>query len=50
MQVLKRDSNLFRERVTLWQEAYMENMIGEYKSLLSSSVLASTKFLEFEKE
>lgn len=43
------DWKLFRKRLPIWQERYMEKLIEEYKVLLSSDKPASSKFWELEK-
>lgn len=40
---------MFRERVSKWQENYMEQLTKEYISLLSSNEKASNRFWELEK-
>lgn len=42
--VSKLDWKLFRERISGWQEAYMEKLCGEYIALLSGDGNASEKF------
>lgn len=49
MEISKSDWKLFRERVSKWQEHYMEQLTKEYIELLSSSEKASTRFWELEK-
>ena len=48
-QVNESDWRLFRSRLPIWQEAYMERLNREYIALLSSSGPASEKFWELEK-
>ena len=48
-QVKESDWKLFRQRLPLWQEAYMERLNQEYIRLLSGEGLASDKFWELEK-
>lgn len=43
------DWKLFRKRLPIWQERYMEKLIEEYKVLLASDKPASSKFWELEK-
>ena len=43
------DWKLFRKRLPIWQEQYMEKLIEEYKALLVSDKPASSKFWELEK-
>ncbi len=45
----KKDWKLYREKISGWQEAYMERLIKQYSELLSEDILASTKFWELEK-
>ena len=50
MEISKRDWKLFREKVPIWQENYMEKLIREYVSFLSDNTKpASSKFWELEK-
>jgi len=49
MEPSKKDWKLFREKIALWQELYMERLIKEYSEYLNSDVPASTKFWEMEK-
>lgn len=49
MEVLKKDWKLFREKISDWQEVYMERLTQEYITLLSGKGLASDKFWELEK-
>ena len=43
------DWRLFRSRLPMWQEAYMERLNREYIALLSETGPASEKFWELEK-
>ena len=43
------DWKLFRSRLPIWQEAYMERLNREYVALLSGTGLASEKFWALEK-
>lgn len=43
------DWKLFRKRLPIWQERFMEKLIEEYKDLLSSDEPASSKFWDLEK-
>ncbi len=45
----ERDWKLFKEKVGLWQETYMERLTSEYVSLLEDERPASTKFWALEK-
>ena len=49
MEMSKADWKLFRERVSDWQEHYMEQLVKEYIELLSSPGNASDHFWELEK-
>ena len=48
MEITKEDWNLFREKITDWQEAYMERLVGEYREILSKDADASDKFWQLE--
>ena len=43
------DWRLFRSRLPIWQEAYMERLNREYIALLSETGSASEKFWELER-
>ena len=43
------DWRLFRSRLPMWQEAYMERLNREYIALLSGTGSASEKFWELER-
>ena len=49
MEISKADWKLYRERVSDWQEHYMEQLIKEYVELLTSPGNASDHFWELEK-
>ena len=50
MDISKKDWKLFRERLSGWQENYMEGLVKEYVNFLNDDKkLASDKFLELEK-
>lgn len=49
VEISKADWKLFRERVSGWQEHYMEQLNKEYIELLSSHGNASDHFWELEK-
>ena len=49
MDVSKKDWALYRERLPVWQERYMERLIAQYKVLIDSEAPASDKFWELEK-
>lgn len=46
---LESDWKLFRKRVPVWQERYMERLMQEYRSILESEKLPSEKFWALEK-
>ena len=48
-QVNERDWKLFRERISGWQEAYMEKLNQEYIALLSGEGSASDRFWGLER-
>ena len=50
VEIKKSDWKLFKERLTGWQEKYMEKLVEEYKNYLQSDLPASTKFWEMEKK
>ena len=43
------DWKLFRKKIALWQESYMEKLVREYVDLLSEDGSASDKFWALEK-
>lgn len=45
----KKDWKLYRDKIGIWQEAYIEKIIEEYILLLSGELPASIKFWELEK-
>lgn len=49
MEISKKDWQLFREKLPVWQERYMEKLIAEYAELLKGNELASDKFWELDK-
>jgi len=49
MEPSKRDWKLYREKVSGWQEHYMERLIEDYVAYLNSNEPASTKFWTMEK-
>lgn len=50
MDISKKDWKLFRERLSDWQENYMEGLIKEYVNFLNDDTKhASEKFWELEK-
>ena len=48
-QVKEQDWKLFRKKLPIWQEAYMDKLNKEYIRLLSGEGGASDKFWELEK-
>jgi hypothetical protein len=48
--VEERDWKLFKDKIGLWQEAYMERLISEYMILLEDEQPASIKFWALEKK
>ena len=46
--ISKNDWNLFRDKLTYWQEHYMEQLTKEYIELLSSPGNASDHFWELD--
>ena len=50
MDISKKDWKLFRERLSGWQENYMEGLVKEYVNFLNDDKKpASEKFWELEK-
>ncbi|MFA9466882.1 MAG: multidrug transporter [Velocimicrobium sp.] len=49
MEPTKKDWKLFRDKISAWQEAYIEKIDKEYILLLSGDLPASTKFWELGK-
>lgn len=49
MEVSKKDWKMYREKISEWQEAYMEKLIETYVKYLEGEEPASTKFWELEK-
>ena len=50
IEISKQDWKLFQEKVPVWQEKYMERLVGEYIEFLGSDKPASSKFWEIEKK
>ena len=50
IEISKQDWKLFQEKVPVWQEKYMERLVGEYIEFLGSDKPASSKFWELEKK
>lgn len=48
IEISKKDWKLFQERVSQWQEAYMERLLCEYVKLLTAEGNASDHFWELE--
>ncbi len=48
MEVKESDWKLFRKRMPIWQENYMERLNQEYLQILSGDGLASDKFWKLE--
>ena len=49
MEPSKKDWKLFRDKINVWQESYMERLVKEYALLLNGNLPASSKFWELEK-
>ena len=50
MDINKKDWKLFREKLSGWQEKYMEGLVNEYVNFLNNDTKpASDKFWELEK-
>ena len=49
VEISKADWKLFRERVSSWQEHYMEGLLKEYIEMLSAPGKASEHFWELDK-
>lgn len=43
------DWKLFKNKIPLWQERYMERLVNEYISLLNGNINCSEKFWKLEK-
>lgn len=50
MEISKQDWNLFRSKIVLWQEAYMDRLNKEYINILSGEGNPSDKFWKLEKK
>jgi hypothetical protein len=48
MEPSKKDWKLFRDKIALWQESYMERLVMEYIVLLNDNLPASSKFWALE--
>ncbi len=49
MEPTKKDWKLFKDKIGIWQETYIEKINKEYILLLSGELPESTKFWELEK-
>ncbi len=49
MEISKSDWKKYREKISGWQEHYMERLLEEYITFLRSDQSASNKFWELEK-
>lgn len=49
MEYSKKDWKLYRERIGVWQNAYMQKLVQSYIDYLTSDVSAYDKFWELEK-
>ena len=49
VEITRQDWMLFRERISLWQERYMEQLVKKYIKLLNESGNASDRFWKLEK-
>ena len=49
MELSTNDWKLYRQKLPTWQEAYMEQLLREYQTLLSGDGPASFKFWELKK-
>ena len=50
MEISKADWKLFQERLRLWQENYMERLLGEYIKMPQGPENASSKFWQLERK
>lgn len=50
MGVTKTDWKLFREKISVWQERYMDRLIEEYKEILNRDSASSEKFWILEQK
>lgn len=44
MEITKQDWALYRRKMPVWQENYMEHLCGEYEAILSSNEQGSDRF------
>lgn len=49
VEITKQDWMLFRDRIRLWQERYMEQLVKTYIKLLNEQGNASDRFWKLEK-
>jgi len=49
MEISKSDWKKYREKISVWQEHYMERLVEEYIAFLRSDRPASDKFWELER-
>lgn len=49
MEITKQDWKLFRNKIALWQEAYMDRLNREYIDILTGEGNPSDKFWQLEK-
>ena len=47
---MEKDWKLFRKKLGRWQEAYMDKLVEEYKSILNSDALSSNKYWALRKK
>lgn len=47
---MEKDWKLFRKKLGSWQEAYMDKLVEEYKSILNSDALSSDKYWTLRKK
>ena len=47
-EINEKDWRLFRDRLSKWQEAYMERLIDDYQRILSDTTAASDRFWKLE--
>lgn len=47
---MEKDWKLFRKKLGSWQEAYMDKLVEEYKSILNSDALSSDKYWALRKK
>lgn len=49
IELTKEDWKLYREKISGWQEDYMERLVEQYSEFLSGDLPASAKFWKLEK-